>query len=509
MPKRKREEDNVQEIFQKLRTELHHALKSAKGFERQRQSKRLRDAKSTPDKKRRIESEILVLKSLDLQQTAHAHICSSLLRIKSIAESPKLPVEIKAGVAKPELTEEEKVALHNVTSGLYNHKDVRAVIDQAIKQICKALGVPLTEKKGKGGMKPAADDGKKGKEAEPVLVSVEKEDDDAKASSKKEKKAKTIKDPKLVLAEIQDLSDGEPENEEEAEKAIRQLDDLLGSSSDEEDPSRIALVKRSKPRRQAAPKELDPMEITDDEYGGVGDELDPMEITDDEGAEETDSADEEDDEFEGFSDSGLDAKDDDDSSSGDDSDSEDNSEDSEDDSDAESSSSSPSDAIPRPAKKAKATKKKAQAQPDSATTGSMFLPSLMMHGYVSGSESASDLDEKPRKNRRGQRARQAIWEKKFKTEAKHLKNQAANAARDSGWDSKRGAVDGENKPWKRGIRNPLLGSGRADAVPAPRKEVVKKRDDEGPLHPSWEAKRKAKALQKDTAPFEGKKITFD
>ena len=62
MPKRKREEDNFEEIFQKLRNELHHALKSAKGFERQRQSKRLRDAKSTPDKKGRIENEILVLK---------------------------------------------------------------------------------------------------------------------------------------------------------------------------------------------------------------------------------------------------------------------------------------------------------------------------------------------------------------------------------------------------------------------------------------------------------------
>jgi hypothetical protein len=37
--------------------------------------------------------------------------------------------------------------------------------------------------------------------------------------------------------------------------------------------------------------------------------------------------------------------------------------------------------------------------------------------------------------------------------------------------------------------------------PAPKK-------DEGPLHPSWEAKRKAKE-QATTAAFAGKKVTFD
>jgi len=61
MGKRKRDDD-VEEVFGRLRNELHHALKAAKGFERQRLSKRIRDPKAPREKKRRIENEILILK---------------------------------------------------------------------------------------------------------------------------------------------------------------------------------------------------------------------------------------------------------------------------------------------------------------------------------------------------------------------------------------------------------------------------------------------------------------
>lgn len=64
MPKRKRSDDDtsVETIFSRFRDDLYQALKTVRGFERQRQSKRLRDAKSTPDKKARIENEVVVLK---------------------------------------------------------------------------------------------------------------------------------------------------------------------------------------------------------------------------------------------------------------------------------------------------------------------------------------------------------------------------------------------------------------------------------------------------------------
>jgi hypothetical protein len=62
MPKRKREDNSLQGRLEKFETELLRALKTAKAFERQRQSKRARDQATTPDKKARIEREVVVLK---------------------------------------------------------------------------------------------------------------------------------------------------------------------------------------------------------------------------------------------------------------------------------------------------------------------------------------------------------------------------------------------------------------------------------------------------------------
>ena len=487
MPKRKREEETADALFARHRIELYNALKSAKGFERQRLSKRLRDAKATPDKRSRIDKEIVVLKSLDLQQTAHAHLCSSLLRIKALAESERLPQEVKEGVAKPELTEEERGLLHNVTSSLYNRVEVRRVVEKAVEGLCRAVGVPVPEKRGKGKGKEKGEE-KPGKKGEKVAV-------EEKPGKKSEKVKDGVEDGKVKEGRKDKARQGEGVeiDVEEEEKAISQLDHLLGleSDEDEEEEEEAVLVKGRK-RKPTSALELDPMEITSDEEGGDEDdgELDPMEITDDEG--EGGSGDE--DEFEGFSDSNEGSQ----SSASDD----------EDASGAESSASS----IARspPAKKAATkTSKTTKLKP----TDSTFLPTLM-GGYISGSESASDIDmAPPRKNRRGQRARQAIWEKKYKETAKHLANQAAKS-RDSGWDLKRGAVDGDSgKPWKRGIRNPLDRSkgSEAGAVDAPPKKpsAPRVKDDSGPLHPSWEAKKLAKAKEQLTAPYQGKKITFD
>ncbi|KAI5198170.1 Bud-site selection protein [Aureobasidium subglaciale] len=147
---------------------------------------------------------------------------------------------------------------------------------------------------------------------------------------------------------------------------------------------------------------------------------------------------------------------------------------------------------------------------------SAFVPSLTMGGYWSGSESeAEDFEDgPPKKNRRGQRARQAIAEKKFGKSAKHLQNQekANKNDRNSGWDAKRGATDRTGPRGARGAprgRFERPGQDRAvrgDAAEPPKK---KHRDDQGPIHPSWEAAKKAKEAKKVTAVFEGKKISFD
>ncbi|KAK0668470.1 BUD22-domain-containing protein [Cercophora samala] len=518
MVKRKRGDDDsslsVSAVFFKHRDEVFRAIKNAKGRERQRQSKRLKDAKSTPDKKARVQKEIVVLNSLDLHQTAHAHLCSSLLRFKNIAEHEKLPNEIKGGVPKPELTEEERAALHNVTSALYSYAGVKEVVAKALEDVCKALGVPVPEKKAKG-KKEKLEDKEEVKEKPEVKKAAEdktvtkekaekkdkKEKDKKEKNEKKDKKEKDTEQKKPKELPVADEDEEEDVDinygEDVDETVVSRMADLLGSSSeDEEDEEeKLKLAKRQSKTKKPLPKELDPMEITSDEEGGdeadseddddSDDDLDPMQITDDEADEEKDGEASED-EFGGFSDSNQ--------SSASDSDSEEEEEDQQ--SDASSSALSP------PPKKSKRAAKV-------EVNGSTFLPSLM-GGYISGSESASDVDLAPtRKNRRGQRARQAIWEKKFKEQAKHLKKQQEK--RDSGWDLKRGAVDGDNKPWKKGIKNPFKATGANDVAVKSEEEPKKdrKRDDLGTLHPSWEARRLAKEKEKLTAPFEGKKITFD
>ncbi|KAK7738544.1 hypothetical protein SLS53_006064 [Cytospora paraplurivora] len=472
MPKRKRNE--VDEKLELHQTALFRALKVAKGFERQRMAKRQRDPKSTPDKKARIEKEVEVLKSLDLHSVAHAHLCSSLLKIKAVAESPRLPDEIKNGVPKPDLTEEERIALHNVTSGLYNQSKVRDALEKAIVAICGALRVPVPDKKGKV---------KKGDKITEQVTGKDPEEQPADrpvgSASALEKKKVANKTETLDKAdessdeddtEWNGLSDGEEDakDEEQVEDAISRFDDRLGSSDSEEVPKK-------------------------GEHNTAKEELDPMEITDESASEESEG----------------------DLSLGDsESDEEDEDEDDETDNSVEDGSSSESgsdaSAISPPPK---VSRKGAQPK-NRAERG--FLPSLM-GGYISGSESeASDIDVAPtaRKNRRGQRARQAIWEKKFKEQAKHLAQE--KFSRDSGWDLKRGAVDGNARtPWKTGIRTPFEkrsvghhGEQQAHAAAPQQPKEPRKKDNEGSLHPSWEARKKAKEAQ-ETAAYQGKRITFD
>lgn len=150
--------------------------------------------------------------------------------------------------------------------------------------------------------------------------------------------------------------------------------------------------------------------------------------------------------------------------------------------------------------------KKLAEKPSSST----FLPSLSHAAYYSGTESeASDLDDlAPKKNRRGQRARQKIWEKKYGEKAKHKQKEERN----KGWDPKRGAVsDDRGGRDRRGGKGGNTGrgpqrSGENLTELGPRK--VTKRDDTGALHPSWQAAKAAKEKKLAAKP-QGTKIVFD
>ena len=201
------------------------------------------------------------------------------------------------------------------------------------------------------------------------------------------------------------------------------------------------------------------------------------------------------------------------------------------DSSASDSASSISLTIPQ---KSKAPK------PTAAPNASTFLPGLSHAAYMSGDESASSLDEKPRKNRRGQRARQKIAEAKYGKAAKHIEKNE----RKQGWDAKRGAVSSDAKPGNRkdrraaekgmkakGGRGPVIsgenaaplgqrrgggGGGGGAAAAGGDGGAAKKgprKDDTGSLHPSWAAAKAAKESKKLKIDLGGakvaKKITFD
>lgn len=153
--------------------------------------------------------------------------------------------------------------------------------------------------------------------------------------------------------------------------------------------------------------------------------------------------------------------------------------------------------------------KSKRSEPPSSSKMSTFLPTLMS-GYISGSDSDINTDyyknknskkngpaePKDRKNRMGQQARRALWEKKFGKNADHVKREEAE--------------QGRKEIERRIKRGKGAGGKKGDGV----KKKEKSTEVKGPLHPSWEAARKTKEQQSKVQeavmgkPM-GTKIVFD
>lgn len=286
------------------------------------------------------------------------------------------------------------------------------------------------------------------------------------------------------------------------------------------------------PQRRApeTTRELNPMEITDEEEAddsGQNDDLDPMQITDEEdGDEESDnqstpslSDDEAYSEINSSfgSTSSHPALDD------------------------RLASLSTSPEQEPTSTKSSNTRKPIKAQRTEQATSTSFLPSLAMGYYSPGSNSDTDSDEadtsqrdsenKPRKNRRGQRARQQIAEMTYGATAKHLQKPNAKgiSGRDVGWDQRKGAVAGSGGRGRDGGRGRGRGrvtmrggfhserSGDGGAGGGGREKMGRgekaRRDDVGALHPSWEAaklrKEKGTGMGLVKGQAVGKKVVFD
>lgn len=118
------------------------------------------------------------------------------------------------------------------------------------------------------------------------------------------------------------------------------------------------------------------------------------------------------------------------------------------------------------------------------------LPTLAT-GYISRSDDEDMIDDKVvreittmRKNRRGQRARRAIWEMKYGNNAKHLQKEQ----REREILAQRKAERAQQRAEKQQSQ-----------------QRMHLRKDDQPLHPSWEAKKKLSAVP---VKFQGQKIKF-
>ncbi|KAG5974288.1 hypothetical protein E4U58_003265 [Claviceps cyperi] len=466
MPKRKRgAESSLTDVLVTFEDQVFRALKASKGFERQRLSKRIRDQAITPDKAQRLEREISVLKSLDLHQTARAHLHLSLLKVKSIAASPDLPEELRRGVSKPNLPPEEQAALHNVTSNLYNKDLVRQATDRATKAVCSLLDVTIPEncKRSRKDKRQVQEEQSSNGTKSSVPTSTPKENASAAETggqfddeeSEFEGFSSHDEYETTNARTEQDEQEGSDSASEDEEENVEKFDDLLGSASEEEEDWNDEKYAQFRGKETA---NLDDISVSGSD--GEESEVEAVFGSDDEESE------------------------------------------------AEPATRRMSPSLTPPIETTtKISRKSSSASKPGLISGSTFLPSLM-GGYISGSESASDIEEAKPKKRRGQRARQAIWEQKYGTGAKHLLKLSRKGGRDSGWDMRRGAVDGDERgknstPWKKGIQRPGAGHMEPAAAPKPRK-----RDDEGTLHPSWEARKKARQTQKAVA-FTGQKVVFD
>lgn len=427
---------------------------------------------------------------MKVEDIADAHCHKTLLKSKTISESGLLPDYVVPPKRKDGMSPEEILATDNVTARLYNTKGVKENIAHLMAGVYAVTGIanPANRQQKQVKANKVEKDEKPAKKAK-----VEKEEKPAKKAKAEEKevKRKAVKEGVEVAWDGFDSgSDGEEDIGSDGEPVdFDKFEGRLGGSSDEDSESEFEIPAQH--QKVLPAKKIISRGLSVSVSGSDGED--------------------EDEDIEDFS-----------LSYGSE----------EDISEEDSDEKSESDAdVERTSPPSKAKNEKVVREPSKPLkAGSQFLPTLM-GGYWSGEEEASDIEEelKPvvRKNRPGQQARRAIWEKKYGAAANHVKNAPAES-RDDGWDAKRGAKGADDRSkGSRGGRTPgAFGrGGSSGGVPGAFGRAGKvtgenaselgskgrgrgKQDDVGVLHPSWQAAKKAKD-EKKSAKFEGKKVVFD
>lgn len=463
--------------------QLHDALKLARGFERQKLGRRQKTATKQKNQEDldRLKEEVLALKALDLTKLAEKHMLKQYVKTKRIHDHPAFKAAYGENV---NVDPPKSPAEANILARLFSSNPVKQKMPRIMAGVLEVLGLEDL-----GALNPEAPKNSKSdqkdRERRPGLVSAAKEGQNETASSD-ESEFQGFPDDDSPANHVEEAKDSGSEGDEEVsdsdidEMDLDQYNDRLASSSEsgsDADHDDDAFI-----------PDLVVTAKMNGELKKSGEHI------------------------------------------------------SRDLSISPFPSPSPSPE-PEPQQKSKPkTAAKATAKPTTSTT---FLPSLTMGGYFSGSESGSDIQPvddaipQPRKNRRGQRARQLIAERKYGKNAKHLAK-AKEKGQEVNWDTKRGAVvgggDKGRKGWKgrdgkgdTGRGRPTANEGRDNGMNKGRGPKISgandiamgktrtfgsapgagKADENKPLHPSWEAAKKRKQEKAAAGKFEGKKITFD
>ncbi|KAI5814578.1 BUD22-domain-containing protein [Pyronema omphalodes] len=403
------------------------ALKKVRGHETQKLVKRIKK-----DRTDRLEKELEAVKAIggeELHKIAEEHVLRCIGKKKRITLHPLWPKDLTI----PELKKEEEAKM-NVLSRLYGAPAVKEAVTEVLKGVEEAMGIKV-EAEAKTTKETADED------------NTQSEENDKKEKKAKEANEKERKKPVTKAGEEDEDDDEEDEEDEEEEEEGENLpeenlneDDLWDRLMDPNSKDFAAFEER--------------IGASEDEDEGDDDNHDELTRTDDEWS------------------GGSEAEDDDE--------------------DEKKAPELKKKTLAVAAEKPKKATKAAPAPPASST----FLPSLMS-GYVSGGDSDPDAEwheqnakrgppeKKERKNRMGQQARRALWEKKFGARANHVRQQQEKE------QAKK--LKAEKKKME--------------------KEQEKKRIADAPMHPSWEAARKAKekaaAMASAISKPLGKKITFD
>lgn len=469
----------VQAVIDNGISSITHALKIARGFERQKLGRRQKAAKEESSQPERLNNEIAALKALDLARTAELHLYKTLLKVKGIANSSALPDRIRQLVtAEKALNDTANI---NVQARLFNSTPVKTAVEQILNDVGNTLGI--RDIGGHAGKKRLrAKDFEQS--ADPVMGEDTNVERKSEAGYMNTGQRSVSAETWSGLESDEDSLDEQSQefNYQEYERRIAGSDEEAIESQDSHHVSRHS----------------------NSDWSGSDDELEHGSVM--------------------------------------------------------STDEQPQERLHRQRQKPrKPSISRTDGAPLTATT---FLPTLSMGGYWSGgSDDGNDIEDEEiggpsnelkRKNKRGQRARQAIYEKKYGRNANHLKKQPQETTkggdRDQGWDPRSGArVDGprvgrrqryekdefgRDVSRRRAKQSAIQGNRQQRRAAQKENQVVKsganndpvvnlrKRVPEGEtnklgkdakkeaLHPSWEAAKKAKETKK-AMPFQGKKITFD